>query len=147
MTRRLRRHRRRDLYGGRAIDVPGGSCGTLRGWDGGGWYRSVIHLREWGLEGGIGWSAECWWEIGGGGKSRGRTAASGISVSRLGWGRPWFGGSIGSGGGRSGIEWMLSIEGIGVDTSEASGWGSVVSSAILFVAIGNVLGCSLVPVC
>lgn len=50
---------------------------------------------------------------------------------------------MGSGGGRSGIEWMLSIGGIGVDASETSGGGLVVSSAIVFVTIGTVLECSL----
>lgn len=56
MTRRLGRHWRRDLRGGCAIDVPGGSCGALRGWDRGGGYGSVIRLGERGLEGRIGWS-------------------------------------------------------------------------------------------
>ncbi len=65
-------------------------------------------------------------------------ASSDISVSRLGWdwGRAWVGGSIGSGGGRSGIEWMLSMGGIGVDASSCG--GPVVSSAIVLVAIGTV---------
>lgn len=58
-----------------------------------------------------------------------RTAASGISVSRVGWGRVGLGGSIGSGW-RSGMEWMLSIGGIGVDAPEASGGGLGLSSAI-----------------
>lgn len=53
-----------------------------------------------------------------------RTAASGISVSRVG-----LGGSIGSGW-WSGMEWMLSIGGIGVDAPEASGGGLGLSSAI-----------------
>lgn len=75
------------------------------------------------------WEGEMW----------GGTAASGISVSRLDWWRVWLGGSIGSGGGGSGIEWMLSIGGIGVDASGASGGESVVSSAILLVAIGSAL--------
>ena len=50
---------------------------------------------------------------------------------------------MGSGGGRSGIEWMLSIGGIGVDASETSGGGLAVSSAIVFVTIGTILECSL----
>lgn len=61
-------------------------------------------------------------------------------MSRLGWGRVWLGGSIGSEGGRSGIEWMLSIGGIGVDASAASaasGAGMGVSSAI-FVAVNEI---------
>lgn len=70
-------------------------------------------------------------------EGRGRTAASDISVSRLGWGRVWLGGSIGSEGWRSGIEWMLSIGGIGVDASAASGAGVGGSSAI-FVASNEV---------
>ena len=61
----------------------------------------------------------------------GRTVASCISVSRLGWERAWLGGSMGSGGVWSGIEWMLSIGGIGVDASEASGGRFVGSSAIV----------------
>lgn len=65
-----------------------------------------------------------------GGQGGGRTGASDISVSGLGWGRVWLGGSIGSEGGRSGIEWMLSIGGIGVDASAASGAGFGGSSAI-----------------
>ena len=76
-------------------------------------------------------------EGGWGGEMGERTAASGITVSRLGWGR------MGSGG-RSGIEWMLSMGGIGVVASGPSGVGSVGSSAILFVAIGADLECSLV---
>ena len=60
-----------------------------------------------------------------------RTAASGISVSRVG-----FGGSIGSGW-RSGMEWMLSIGGIGVDAPEASGGGLGLSSAIPSVVGGT----------
>ncbi len=51
---------------------------------------------------------------------------------------------MGSGGG-SGIEWMLSIGGIGVDAPEASGGGLRVSSAIVMVAIeGGLLECSVV---
>ena len=60
-----------------------------------------------------------------------RTAASGISVSRVGLG---LGGSIGSGW-RSGMEWMLSIGGIGVDAPEASGGGLGLSSAIPSVVL------------
>lgn len=74
---------------------------------------------------------------GGGGA---RTAASDISASRLTWGRVWLGGSIGSGGGRSGIEWILSIGGIGVDASEASGSGFAVSSAIFSLGMRRVWG-------
>ncbi len=51
---------------------------------------------------------------------------------------------MGSGGG-SGIEWMLSIGGIGVDAPEASGGGFRVSSAIVMVAIeGGLLECFVV---
>lgn len=67
-----------------------------------------------------------------------RTAASGISVSRLAGWRVWVGGSIGSGGELSGMEWMLSIGGIGVDTSEVSGGGMGASSAIVEGAVGMV---------
>lgn len=76
-----------------------------------------------------------------------RTAASGISMSRFGWGGNrgrvwvWVGGSIGSGGGGSGMEWMLSMGGIGVDASETSGGGMGPSSAIVSVAIGMILEC------
>lgn len=55
-----------------------------------------------------------------------------------------LGGSTGSGGGRSVIEWMLSIGGTGVDASGASAGDLGVSSAILFVGIGTILECSLV---
>lgn len=41
---------------------------------------------------------------------------------------------------------MLSIGGIGVDASGSSGGGLMVSSAIVFDAIGKVLGCDLVAV-
>ena len=44
----------------------------------------------------------------------------------------WMGGSIGSAGGRSGIEWMLSIGGIGVDASGPSTGRLGLSSAICF---------------
>lgn len=47
---------------------------------------------------------------------------------------------MGSGGDGSGMEWMLSMGGIGVDASETSGGGMGVSSAIVLVAIGMISG-------
>lgn len=55
MTRRLGRHWRRHLRGGRAVDVPRGRRGTLRGWSGGRWYGSVVRLGEQGLGWLVGW--------------------------------------------------------------------------------------------
>ena len=137
MTCRFRRHWRRDFRGARAIDVSGGRCGALRGRNGSGRYGSVVHLGECGLECRIDPLAGDPERKGVGERMWERTPASGISVSMLGWGRAWLGGSMGSGVGTSGIEWMLSIGGIRVVASGPSGGGFAVSSAIVWVAIGQ----------